>query len=105
MPSSARIDYLRAFAIGNRGRFAALTGKFSPIKAGTGAMILADSHPDQQVYLGLDFGRTLVPSAPGRKSLSGAVGGVRGEIASTQYDFFIGTPISKPDDFSYLGGY
>lgn len=56
--------------------------------------------PDQQVYLGLDFGRIIgTERARQGKSLSGAVGGVRGEIASTQYDFFIGTPISKPDDF------
>ena len=57
--------------------------------------------PEQQFYLGLDIGR-IIGSEQYRqgKVISGAVSGLRGDIFSTQYDFFIGTPLSKPDNFS-----
>ncbi|HDS7134223.1 ShlB/FhaC/HecB family hemolysin secretion/activation protein [Klebsiella sp. CN_Kp104] len=57
--------------------------------------------PEQQFYLGLDIGRiTGSEQYQQGKVISGAVSGWRGDIYSTQYDFFIGTPLSKPDNFS-----
>lgn len=56
--------------------------------------------PNQQFYTGLDIGRLTGSEQYGQgKVLSGAVLGLRGENFSTQYDFFIGTPLSKPDNF------
>lgn len=56
--------------------------------------------PDRQLYLGLDIGKIIGSDRyQQRKVLSGAVAGVRGEWLLTQYDFFIGTPVSRPDDF------
>lgn len=56
--------------------------------------------PEQQFYLGLDIGR-IIGSEQYRqgKVISGAVSGLRGKLLSTQYDLFIGTPLSKPDNF------
>ena len=56
--------------------------------------------PSQQFYTGLDIGRLTGSEQYGQgKVLSGAVVGLRGEKLATQYDFFIGTPLSKPDNF------
>ncbi|MCU6681490.1 ShlB/FhaC/HecB family hemolysin secretion/activation protein [Leclercia sp. H6W5] len=56
--------------------------------------------PSQQFYTGLDIGRLTGSEQYGQgKLLSGAVVGLRGEKLATQYDFFIGTPLSKPDNF------
>lgn len=56
--------------------------------------------PGQQFYTGLDIGRlTGSEQYHQGKVLSGAVAGVRGELLSTQYDLFIGTPLYKPADF------
>lgn len=56
--------------------------------------------PDQQFYTGLDIGRlTGSEQYHQGKVLSGAVAGLRGKKLATQYDFFIGTPLTKPDDF------
>ncbi|MHB0836408.1 ShlB/FhaC/HecB family hemolysin secretion/activation protein [Klebsiella grimontii] len=56
--------------------------------------------PDRQLYFGLDIGR-ITGSEQYRqgKVISGAVSGLRGQLFSTQYDFFIGTPFIKPDRF------
>lgn len=55
---------------------------------------------EQQLYWGLDFGRIIGKEQyQTGKVISGTVSGVRGEILSTQYDFFIGTPLIKPDSF------
>ncbi|EPL8004577.1 ShlB/FhaC/HecB family hemolysin secretion/activation protein [Klebsiella aerogenes] len=56
--------------------------------------------PEQQFYLGLDIGR-IIGSEQYRqgKVISGAVSGLRGKLLSTQYHLFIGTPLSKPDNF------
>ncbi|ENV9335166.1 ShlB/FhaC/HecB family hemolysin secretion/activation protein [Klebsiella aerogenes] len=56
--------------------------------------------PEQQFYLGLDIGR-IIGSEQYRqgKVISGAVSGLRGKLLFTQYDLFIGTPLSKPDNF------
>ncbi|HAT1619518.1 TPA: ShlB/FhaC/HecB family hemolysin secretion/activation protein [Raoultella planticola] len=56
--------------------------------------------PDQQFYLGLDIGKIIGSDRyQSGKVLSGAVSGLRGEVLQTQYDFFIGTPISRPESF------
>lgn len=56
--------------------------------------------PVKQFYVGLDIGRlTGSEQYDQGKVLSGAVTGLRGEIFSTQYDFFVGTPLYKPADF------
>ena len=54
-----------------------------------------------ELYAGLDFGRVGGPSVEfqvGRK-LAGAVVGLRGAYQGLSYDFFVGTPISKPEGF------
>ena len=56
--------------------------------------------PGQQFYTGLDIGRLQGSEEYGQgKVLSGAVAGVRGELISTQYDLFVGTPLYKPKGF------
>ncbi|HAT1577186.1 TPA: ShlB/FhaC/HecB family hemolysin secretion/activation protein [Raoultella ornithinolytica] len=56
--------------------------------------------PDQQFYLGLDIGKIIGSDRyQSGTVLSGAVSGLRGEVLQTQYDFFIGTPISRPESF------
>lgn len=56
--------------------------------------------PDQQLYVGVDIGRIIGMEGYNKgKVISGTVGGVRGKLLSTQYDFFIGTPVVKPDSF------
>lgn len=55
---------------------------------------------DQQVYLGLDIGKIIGSDRYQKgKVLSGAVVGLRGELMATQYDMFIGTPITKPESY------
>ena len=54
----------------------------------------------QQFYVGADIAKIIGKDKYQKgKVLSGAVSGLRGEIMATQYDFFIGTPLIKPDDF------
>lgn len=56
--------------------------------------------PDQQFYIGLDAGKIIGSDRyQSGKVLSGAVVGLRGEKLATQYDFFIGTPIVKPENY------
>lgn len=54
--------------------------------------------PQVSPYLGLDAGQVSGPSAanlPGKRMV-GAVIGLRGQIAGTQYDLFYGRPVSQP---------
>jgi hemolysin activation/secretion protein len=55
----------------------------------------------QQVYWGLDYGRVGGPSSQllVGKVLAGATVGLRGGFKGLQYDFFIGTPVRKPQFF------
>lgn len=56
--------------------------------------------PNQQFYLGLDVGKIIGSDQYQKgKVLSGTVAGLRGEVLSTQYDLFIGTPLSKPESY------
>ena len=56
--------------------------------------------PEQQLYLGIDVGRITGTEQYGNgKVISGASMGVRGSVIATQYDFFLGTPLVKPNDF------
>lgn len=59
-----------------------------------------DIFPNQQLYLGLDIGKIIGSDHYQKGSvLAGTVAGLRGELLSTQYDLFLGTPLSKPDSF------
>jgi hemolysin activation/secretion protein len=55
----------------------------------------------QELYGGLDFGKVNGPSSAALvgRSLTGGVVGLRGAIARTQYDIFLGAPIRKPQLF------
>jgi hemolysin activation/secretion protein len=55
-----------------------------------------------ELYLGLDHGRVGGPSSQSLvgKSLTGAALGLRGGFKGLQYDIFVGTPISKPENFA-----
>jgi hemolysin activation/secretion protein len=56
--------------------------------------------PVQQIYIGVDIGKIIGDSGNyNGKIISGAVAGLRGEKFKTQYDFFIATPIAKPNNF------
>lgn len=64
----------------------------------------------QQLYLGLDYGEVSGPASDllAGKTLSGAAIGWRGNWGRLQYDFFIATPLHKPDTFktaSTTGGF
>lgn len=59
------------------------------------------SDSGQEMYIGLDQGHVAGPSSDllvGR-SLTGFVSGLRGSYQKLQYDFFVGTPVKKPDGF------
>lgn len=56
--------------------------------------------PNQQFYTGLDIGRITGNEQYNQgKVLSGVVAGIRGEKFATQYDLFVGTPLTKPAGF------
>jgi hemolysin activation/secretion protein len=59
----------------------------------------------QEFYLGLDTGQVGGPSSEllVAKRLTGAVLGLRGSIQKLNYDFFIGAPVNKPDNFKTSG--
>lgn len=62
--------------------------------------ILDIPSPNQQFYVGLDIGRLTGSERYNQgKVLSGAVAGLRGEKFATRYDFFVGTPLTKPESF------
>jgi hemolysin activation/secretion protein len=55
---------------------------------------------DQQAYVGIDAGKIIGSDQYQRgKVLAGSVIGMRGNLFSTHYDIFAGTPISKPEGY------
>ncbi|WP_184530465.1 ShlB/FhaC/HecB family hemolysin secretion/activation protein [Variovorax sp. Sphag1AA] len=54
-----------------------------------------------ELYLGVDYGQVNGRSAAQLrgKRLAGSVIGLRGAVRGLSYDFFVGTPISKPEGF------
>ena len=58
--------------------------------------------PNQELYLGADYGEVGGYSSDYLigQHLAGGVIGVRGSAFNTAYDFFAGTPFSKPDGFN-----
>lgn len=74
-----------------------LLGERGWISRNTLSMPIADS--GQELYVGLDHGAVEGPSTQyltGRR-LTGAVAGLRGRIRFTEYDVFVGIPVSKPE--------
>jgi hemolysin activation/secretion protein len=64
-------------------------------------LIWAIAGTSEQVYVGVDTGTVAGPSSPrllGTR-LSGAALGWRGQFKRLQYEFFVGTPLSKPEGF------
>lgn len=59
----------------------------------------------QEFYAGIDTGQVGGPSSEMLVAtrLTGAVLGLRGAIQKLNYDFFIGTPVNKPDNFKTAG--
>jgi len=59
----------------------------------------------QEFYAGLDTGQVGGPSSEllVAARLTGAVLGLRGSIQKLNYDFFIGAPVNKPDNFKTEG--
>jgi hemolysin activation/secretion protein len=59
----------------------------------------------QEFYAGLDTGQVGGPTSEllVGKRLTGAVLGLRGAIQKLNYDFFIGAPVNKPDNFKTYG--
>ena len=59
----------------------------------------------QELYAGLDTGQVGGPSSEllVATRLTGAVLGLRGAIQKLNYDFFIGTPVNKTDNFKTAG--
>ncbi len=59
----------------------------------------------QEFYAGLDTGQVGGPSIEllVATRLTGAVLGLRGAIQKLNYDFFIGAPVNKPDNFKTAG--
>ncbi|WP_333850591.1 ShlB/FhaC/HecB family hemolysin secretion/activation protein [Leclercia sp.] len=56
--------------------------------------------PNQQFYLGLDIGKIIGSDQYQQgKVLSGTVAGLRGRVLSTEYDLFLGTPVTKPKSY------
>ncbi|WP_232311090.1 ShlB/FhaC/HecB family hemolysin secretion/activation protein [Herbaspirillum autotrophicum] len=92
------------FAIGGRHTVRGFDGEMS-LLAERGWLLRNDvgiSLGMHEAYLGLDYGEVGGPTAirlPGTR-LAGAVAGVRGQLRQLSYDFFTGTPLSKPDHFA-----
>ncbi|WP_455818626.1 ShlB/FhaC/HecB family hemolysin secretion/activation protein [Pseudomonas cerasi] len=58
--------------------------------------------PQQEFYLGADYGEVGGTSSAGMligQHLAGGVAGLRGDIFNTGYDAFAGVPFSRPDGF------
>lgn len=56
--------------------------------------------PGQQFYVGVDIGKIIGSDDYQQgKVLSGVVTGLRGDVLSTQYDLFVGTPLTKPESY------
>jgi hemolysin activation/secretion protein len=58
-----------------------------------------------ELYVGLDHGEIGGPSSKNQlgERLTGAVLGLRGQVAGVQYDVFAGAPVHKPDLFKTSG--
>lgn len=93
------------FAIGNRWTVRGFDGERT-LNASNGWYIRNDLAwqtplPEQELYLGIDYGE--VGGAGSEylvgRHLAGGVVGVRGRLLSTDYDVFIGRPFSKPAGF------
>ena len=92
------------FAIGGRYTVRGFDGE-STLAAERGWLIRNDLgfvfDPSREIYLGADYGEVGGASSPLLlgKHLSGAVLGLRGNYKQLSYDFFVGTPLSKPAGF------
>ncbi|EGV2902240.1 ShlB/FhaC/HecB family hemolysin secretion/activation protein [Salmonella enterica] len=93
------------FAIGNRWTVRGFDGERT-LNASNGWYIRNDLAwrtplPEQELYLGVDYGE--VGGAGSEflvgRHLAGGVVGLRGRLFSTEYDFFVGRPFSKPAGF------
>ena len=93
------------FAIGNRWTVRGFDGERT-LNASNGWYIRNDLAwrtplPEQELYLGMDYGE--VGGAGSEylvgRHLAGGVVGLRGQLFSTDYDVFIGRPFSKPTGF------
>lgn len=93
------------FAIGNRWTVRGFDGERT-LNASNGWYIRNDLAwrtplPEQELYLGMDYGE--VGGAGSEylvgRHLAGGVVGLRGRLLSTDYDVFIGRPFSKPAGF------
>ncbi len=93
------------FAIGNRWTVRGFDGERT-LNASNGWYIRNDLAwrtplPEQELYLGMDYGE--VGGAGSEylvgRHLAGGVVGMRGQLFSTDYDVFIGRPFSKPAGF------
>lgn len=93
------------FAIGNRWTVRGFDGERT-LNASNGWYIRNDlvwrtPLPEQELYLGMDYGE--VGGAGSEylvgRHLAGGVVGLRGQLFSTDYDVFIGRPFSKPAGF------
>lgn len=93
------------FAIGNRWTVRGFDGERT-LNASNGWYIRNDLTwrtplPEQELYLGMDYGE--VGGAGSEylvgRHLAGGVVGLRGQLFSTDYDVFIGRPFSKPAGF------
>ena len=93
------------FAIGGRYTVRGFDGELS-LSGDSGWLVrneisTALGQSGASIYAGLDHGEVRGPSSAfliGRR-LTGAVLGLRGSVGRTQYEFFVGTPVRKPQGF------
>jgi hemolysin activation/secretion protein len=93
------------FAIGGRYTVRGFDGELS-LSGDSGWLVrneisTALGESGASIYAGLDHGEVRGPSSAfliGRR-LTGAVLGLRGSVGRTQYEFFVGTPVRKPQGF------
>lgn len=93
------------FSIGGRYTVRGFDGEFS-LSAERGWLLrnelgMALGESGQQLYLGLDHGEVGGPSSKLLigKCLSGVAIGLRGQLATLQYDIYAGWPVLKPESF------
>ena len=93
------------FAIGGRYTVRGFDGETS-LLGDRGVLVRNDigwamGQSGAELYAGMDYGHVGGRSTAGLlgRSLAGAVIGVRGQWTKLSYDFFIGTPISKPEGY------
>ncbi|WP_408014940.1 ShlB/FhaC/HecB family hemolysin secretion/activation protein [Rouxiella aceris] len=104
--ASAAVMSQDQFAIGNRWTVRGFDGE-QTLNADSGWWLrndLAWHTPvaNQQLYLGLDYGKTGRGSRdwPTASALAGTVVGLRGKVLATDYDLFVGLPLVKPAGFA-----